>query len=376
MHSDTYAEGKLSALVGMLESCNSRDAFREVLRMTDRIVGAFLGSGAYGTVHRIAGMDDRVVKICRGWENSSGRILSDGWVRFAAYALQNPHPNLARIDRLVVSKSYAVAILPRYQTYDEDDHMQSSFYQGVYDAAYGRTLDYDCHDKTEYDKGVAVGRILLSAADACSVDIHEYNVMYDPTTKEMVVTDPFSGSDAESRSATQAMLRSMDHPALSRTDAFSSLSIDEKDIDWVPPAPKEEVNQAMSAVGFLRPRDPVNNNRQKNEERGGALAGCFCGACEEQRRRFDAENERRMLNPGRGISADFNRMQLMRMGPRLRPIYMQDFAALEQVMQLAPQIVKNGAVVPSDPAPKVKGLLEALRMNHIQPVELDKWFPK
>ena len=149
-----------------------------------------IGSGFYGEAWSHEDYPGLVVKISgRAGFGVQDAVPSrepslDGWPVFAEHCLANPHPNLPKIlhfERLSVGISFG--IMPYYvplEPYDDEDDAE--------------ILD-EWRDYLEGCKGSPSWMwpiIGMRAALNMKVDLHEANVMKDPTTGQHVMTDPFS----------------------------------------------------------------------------------------------------------------------------------------------------------------------------------------
>lgn len=148
-----------------------------------------LGAGHFGEAWEHKDHQGFVVKISgrAGFGHGDMRKEKpslDGWPAFAQHCQAHPHPNLPNIlhfERLSVGISYG--IMPVYLAIDSWGNANDS-------AIVAKWQDHlkDGKGAPEWMWPIIGMRYALGM----DVDLHGGNVMVDPTTREYIMTDPFS----------------------------------------------------------------------------------------------------------------------------------------------------------------------------------------
>lgn len=132
------------------------------------------GPGGWGY-----GTDYSVREHCgEGWDVST---CPDAWPVFARHALENPHKNFPQILHFEqITQNFAWAVMPRYE----------AFYGDFPDAAipWREYLEGERADGPEFLWPLRQ----MTGAPNIRVDLHCGNVMLDPESNEVIITDPFS----------------------------------------------------------------------------------------------------------------------------------------------------------------------------------------
>ena len=183
----------------------ARSKHRAWTRIIDRDKGhgmwRRIGAGHYGEAWAHTMYPDLVLKISgrAQWGNDvfyfeedylyNMKVRLDAWPVFARHCRDNPHPKLPKIMHFEQpSEGMAWAVLPRYRSMDE-------YSPGVYDR-----LDHERIKLREMLQGLETAPDWMwplrqmAGSLYFRVDLHSGNVMVDPKTGELIITDPFSAT--------------------------------------------------------------------------------------------------------------------------------------------------------------------------------------
>lgn len=179
----------------------ARSKHRRKNRLPDREHGEWcrIGQGHYGEAWAHRAYPDLVLKISgrAQWGNDmfyfekdslyNMKVRLDAWPVFARHCRDNPHPKLPKIMHFEQpSEGMAWAVMPKYNTLDS------------------------APSRSRLDAERYALRNMLEGSDAApdwmwplrqmagglhfAVDLHSGNVMVDPRTGELIITDPFSAT--------------------------------------------------------------------------------------------------------------------------------------------------------------------------------------
>lgn len=147
-----------------------------------------LGSGHYGEAWEHEMYPGLVMKISgpSGWgEDYKGACGAESgndiWPEYAQACMQSPHENLPKVHHLEHHGRLAWGVLPRY------------------DAAPGYMIDSEVVQRfkramrREIEAEYWMLPILeVTRLENCTLDLHSGNIMQDPDTGDVIITDPFS----------------------------------------------------------------------------------------------------------------------------------------------------------------------------------------
>lgn len=146
-----------------------------------------LGSGYYGEAWEHQDHPGFVVKISgvSGWGYDTPGMCKDDakddiWQDFAEVCMQHPHPNLPRIMHFERMGRLAWAIMPTYERYCE----------GTYEPVVENFKAVMRQQRVA--EAWMLPMVELARQPYVAVDLHDENVMLDPESGEVIITDPFS----------------------------------------------------------------------------------------------------------------------------------------------------------------------------------------
>lgn len=145
-----------------------------------------LGSGYYGEAWEHSDHPGFVVKISgvSGWGYDTPGMTTDArddiWQDYAEVCRDNPHPNLPRIMHFERMGRLAWAIMPAYERYCE----------GTYEPVVENFKAVMRRERVA--EAWMLPMVDLARQPYVAVDLHDENVMYDPESGEVIITDPFS----------------------------------------------------------------------------------------------------------------------------------------------------------------------------------------
>ena len=153
---------------------------------------ACLGSGAYGSVYRLD--KTTVLKVCNE---------ADIYVWYAKYCFANPHPNLPKIYSIKHVNSVVLITLKKYVPtcgYDEllnyYNDLRNKWKHQLYS---NPSKEHPLHGFVKYLKetqALSNRKFTIGSKNNehyIRWDLHSSNVMVDPDTKELIITDPLAG---------------------------------------------------------------------------------------------------------------------------------------------------------------------------------------
>lgn len=166
---------------GIAPSNNVGPVYGDMMRLADTLQEAgwkLLGNGSYGCVLESPHAEGVVFKF--------GTHYADAALAFAQWARANQHlPHLPVIYAIQKFKHGYVYAMPRYHSAEarSDIHEQRYACERI---LYGNGDAAEC---ARFPTAVAMREYF----DGCvGIDLHSYNVMVDPATDQMVITDPFA----------------------------------------------------------------------------------------------------------------------------------------------------------------------------------------
>lgn len=169
---------------------NSVDCGGFIGDMYDHDLG-LLGAGAYSMVFEHPDAPGMAIKLCIDGDDSAPVYL--------AWARANPGPHIPRVHHLKRNANYVVAVLDRLYPMDEEARR-----------VYKNNLNVGLSLVTDHPVSKAAQKIRNFFAGACNFDLHRQNCMMDKN-KQLVLTDPVSGSDSnESRALRTGIERAFD----------------------------------------------------------------------------------------------------------------------------------------------------------------------
>ena len=181
----------------------ARSKHRRKNRLPERTHGSWrrLGAGHYGEAWAHRAYPDLVLKISgrAQWGNDefyfdkfhlyNMKVRLDAWPVFARHCRDNPHPKLPKIMHFEQpSEGMAWAVMPRYESlpdmdmaeYDRLDNERRMLREMLQGAPYAPEWMWPLRQ--------------MAGGLYFQVDLHEGNVMVDPKTGELIITDPFSAT--------------------------------------------------------------------------------------------------------------------------------------------------------------------------------------
>lgn len=147
-----------------------------------------LGAGHYGEAWEHAMYPGLVMKISgpAGWGEDykracDGASNNDIWPEYAQACMQNPHENLPKVHHLEHHGKLAWGVLPRYDA--APGYMVASEVVQRFKLAMRREIEAEYWMLPILD---------VTRLENCTLDMHSGNIMQDPDTGCVVITDPFS----------------------------------------------------------------------------------------------------------------------------------------------------------------------------------------
>ena len=153
-----------------------------------------LGQGHFSIVFSCPEYNHLAIKVGLGADHS-GVPLTDDWLRFSLYCMQNPAAHLPEIHRLHVDDAFYIAVVEQYKRFKgcatEDQSLwRKSFMYGAW--GFWPQWEYDFRTgNPELLRAFDLGVQLQAAFPNADVDMHEGNFMLGEDGR-VICTDPFS----------------------------------------------------------------------------------------------------------------------------------------------------------------------------------------
>ena len=157
-----------------------------------------LGQGHFSIVFSCPEYNHLAIKVGLGADHC-GKPLTDDWLRFGLYCMQNPERWLPEIHRLHVDDKFYVAVLEQYKPYhgcanDRQEQWSDAFRNGIYQTpvrrGWGRRSD-NYSDDPYLQAAYVAGNQLRAAFPNAETDLHSENFMLGEDGR-VICTDPFS----------------------------------------------------------------------------------------------------------------------------------------------------------------------------------------
>lgn len=153
-----------------------------------------LGQGHFSIVFSCPEYNHLAIKVGLG-EDHKGTPLTDDWLRFGLYCMQNPASHLPEIHRLHVDDAFYIAVVEQYKPFygcatKDQSLWRKSFMYG----AWGYWPQWEDDFRTgnpELIRAFDLGVQLQAAFPNAEVDMHEGNFMLGEDGR-VICTDPFS----------------------------------------------------------------------------------------------------------------------------------------------------------------------------------------
>lgn len=197
MNRNDVSRLKLAEIMHLAVSCLVDKEYHETCHRLESNGFRSLGSGNYGRAFTHEEIEGWVIKL-------SGRVDGDSFPAYVYWCIANPMPHVPEYHFPVFSESRELfmVMMPQYTdlTCDIDLGWRSNDsivreFQAVRSGLYG------CQDQaTQEFQGVfrAARQIGEFFASVASFDMHSGNVMRDPLTGDMIITDPIHQGDTDS----------------------------------------------------------------------------------------------------------------------------------------------------------------------------------
>lgn len=168
-----------------------------------------LGQGHFSIVFSCPEYNHLAIKVGLG-EFHKGTPLTDDWLRFGLYCMQNPAAHLPEIHRLHVDDAFYIAVVEQYKPFygcatEEQSLWRKSFMYGAW--GYWPTQEEDFRTgNPELIRAFDLGVQLQAAFPNAEVDMHEGNFMLGEDGR-VICTDPFSFQ----RNSAEELVKKLQH---------------------------------------------------------------------------------------------------------------------------------------------------------------------